>query len=78
MFLRLSKSPLIHVNHIFVISYFIVHLLIRPQINRDLLTTMASYDCYKAMVVKRYMFVYSLVRRKKLRPFCSICLAYKE
>ena len=36
-----------------------MHFLIMQQNNRDLLPIIASYDCYKAMEVRKYLLVHS-------------------
>ena len=41
----------------------IIHYIIIQQTNKGLLTTVDLNDCYEAMVVNRYLLVYS-VRRK--------------
>ena len=46
----------------------IINFLIMKQTNRVLLTTVVLNDCYEAMVVRRHLLVYSLLR-KQLRQF---------
>ena len=79
--LRLSKSPFLHENHIFVISSGIIIFLIMQQINRCLLTVMAVYYCDKAKktpvglflaekIAQAFMLnVYRIQQAKFHRPF---------
>ena len=47
------------------------------QNNRDLFTTLASYDCYKAMEVTQCFLVDSMLR-KQLKLFYSMYFTFNE